>query len=139
MKPLKKKVSITLDIDIIDKYKQLSENCDRSFSQYVNLVLKDYYNMLPMALLSEIVMSFPEIEKLLSVEGLEQFIECDFNELYTYHLGIGTWIRNILIREKSDLLGGFIKGGVTEPDDMSMIIMQLFYIYLRTKTDFGRG
>ncbi len=42
MKPLKQKVSITLDEDIIEKIKKLSEECDRSFSQYVNLVLKEH-------------------------------------------------------------------------------------------------
>ncbi|MCH5263401.1 MAG: toxin-antitoxin system protein [Lachnospiraceae bacterium] len=42
MKPLKTKVSITLDTEIIDKIKVLSEQDDRSFSQYINLVLKEY-------------------------------------------------------------------------------------------------
>ena len=42
MKPLKSKVSITLDTDIIEQIKQLAENDDRSFSQYVNLILKEY-------------------------------------------------------------------------------------------------
>lgn len=42
MKPLKNKVSITLDNDIINKIKQLSEEDDRSFSQYINMVLKQY-------------------------------------------------------------------------------------------------
>ncbi len=42
MRPLKQKVSITLDIDIIEKIKILSEECDRSFSQYINLILKEY-------------------------------------------------------------------------------------------------
>ncbi len=40
MKPLKKKVSITLDDDIIEIIKKLAEDNDRSFSQYINLVLK---------------------------------------------------------------------------------------------------
>lgn len=44
MKPLKNKVSITLDQDIIEKIKHLAENDDRSFSQYVNLILKEYLN-----------------------------------------------------------------------------------------------
>lgn len=35
MKPLKTKVSITLDADIIEILKQLAEEDDRSFSQYV--------------------------------------------------------------------------------------------------------
>lgn len=42
MKPLKEKVSICLDPDIIEQVRTLAENCDRSFSQYVNLVLKNY-------------------------------------------------------------------------------------------------
>ncbi len=42
MKPLKTKVSITLDEDIISKIKELAEQDDRSFSQYINLVLKEY-------------------------------------------------------------------------------------------------
>lgn len=42
MKPLKTKVSITLDTDIIDSIKELAEKDDRSFSQYINLVLKEH-------------------------------------------------------------------------------------------------
>ncbi|MCQ4935310.1 MULTISPECIES: DUF6364 family protein [Anaerotignum] len=40
MKPLKEKVSMTLDSDIIERIKELAEKDDRSFSQYVNLVLR---------------------------------------------------------------------------------------------------
>lgn len=42
MKPLKSKVSITLDSDIIEKLKEMAEKDDRSFSQYVNLILRNY-------------------------------------------------------------------------------------------------
>ena len=42
MKPLKEKVSITLDNDIVEKIKLLAEEDERSFSQYINKVLKDY-------------------------------------------------------------------------------------------------
>lgn len=41
MKPLKSKVSITLDEDIIQKIRTLAEEDDRSFSQYINMVLKE--------------------------------------------------------------------------------------------------
>ena len=44
MKPLKEKVSITLDNDIIIKIRELADEDDRSFSQYINKVLKDYLN-----------------------------------------------------------------------------------------------
>lgn len=42
MKPLKTKVSITLDADVIEMIKDLAEKDDRSFSQYINLILKDF-------------------------------------------------------------------------------------------------
>ena len=40
MKPLKEKISITVDSDILDKIKYEAEKDDRSLSQYINLVLK---------------------------------------------------------------------------------------------------
>ena len=39
-RPLKTKVSLTLDENIVERVKELSEDSFRSFSQYVNLVLK---------------------------------------------------------------------------------------------------
>ena len=42
MKPLKNKVSITLDADVIEKIKTLAEKDDRSFSQYINMILKEH-------------------------------------------------------------------------------------------------
>ena len=42
MKPLKQNVSVTLDEEIVRQIKDLSEESDRSFSQFVNLVLRDY-------------------------------------------------------------------------------------------------
>jgi len=44
MKPLKEKVSITLDSDIVDRIKELAERDDRSFSQYINKILKEHIN-----------------------------------------------------------------------------------------------
>lgn len=42
MKPLKEKVSITLDSDIVSKIRILADDDDRSFSQYINMVLKEH-------------------------------------------------------------------------------------------------
>lgn len=41
-KPYKVKVSISLDEDTISVIKQLAENDDRTFSAYINKVLKDH-------------------------------------------------------------------------------------------------
>ena len=40
-RPLKSKVSITLDDDIIQKTKELAEKDDRNLSQYINRVLRE--------------------------------------------------------------------------------------------------
>ena len=45
MKPLKKKISVTLDGDMVEKLKILVEDSDRSLSQYINLVLKEHVNL----------------------------------------------------------------------------------------------
>ena len=42
MKPLKSKISITLDSDMIAILKQLAEEDDRSLSQCINLILKNH-------------------------------------------------------------------------------------------------
>ena len=40
MKPLKDRISITIDSDLLEKLKDRAEYDDRSLSQYINLVLK---------------------------------------------------------------------------------------------------
>ena len=42
MKPSKTKVSLTLDSDLVIKLKKLAERDKRSFSQYINVVLKKW-------------------------------------------------------------------------------------------------
>ena len=44
MRPLKRKMSVTLDGDIIEIIKELAEKDGRSFSQYINIVLIDHLN-----------------------------------------------------------------------------------------------
>ena len=44
MKPMKTKVSITLDEDLVEQLKRLAEEDDRSFSQYLNMILKNWIN-----------------------------------------------------------------------------------------------
>lgn len=46
MKPLKEKISITIDCDILEKLRKYSEADDRSLSQYINLVLKRHLEQL---------------------------------------------------------------------------------------------
>ena len=41
MKPLKEKISITIDGDILEKLREKAEYDDRSLSQYINIILKE--------------------------------------------------------------------------------------------------
>ena len=42
MKPLKERISITIDSDILEKMKEIAEYDDRSLSSFINLILKRY-------------------------------------------------------------------------------------------------
>ena len=42
MKPLKEKISITIDADILKALREKAEADDRSLSQYINLVLRKH-------------------------------------------------------------------------------------------------
>lgn len=42
MRPLKEKISITIDSDILEQIRVRAENDDRSLSQYINLILKQH-------------------------------------------------------------------------------------------------
>ena len=46
MKPLKEKISITIDNDILAKIKKKADDDDRSLSQYINIVLKQHLKTL---------------------------------------------------------------------------------------------
>ena len=46
MKPLKTRVSITLDEDVVKKLRVLAEEDDRQLSSYINLVLRKHLRSL---------------------------------------------------------------------------------------------
>ncbi len=46
MKPLKEKISITIDADLLKELKVEADKDERSLSQFINLALKKYLNEL---------------------------------------------------------------------------------------------
>ena len=42
MKPLKDKISITIDNDLLEKLREKAEYDDRSLSSYINLILRKF-------------------------------------------------------------------------------------------------
>lgn len=47
MRPLKARLSITLDQDLVEKIRELAEEDERSFSQYINLVMRQHVEKTP--------------------------------------------------------------------------------------------
>ena len=42
MRPLKEKISITIDSDLLEEVKREAEKDERSLSQYINLILRKH-------------------------------------------------------------------------------------------------
>lgn len=42
MRPLKDKISITVDNDLLEKARKLAEDDDRSLSQFINIALREF-------------------------------------------------------------------------------------------------
>ena len=47
LKPLKEKISITIDADVLAKARYWAEQDDRSLSQFINLALREYIKEYP--------------------------------------------------------------------------------------------
>lgn len=73
------------------------------------------------------------IEKLFDQKSLEEFRNSSYDELCFYHLTLGLWVRNHLLYRESPLYNVFTNAGVHQKDDMSSLMIRLFYIYMNTK------
>ena len=82
----------------------------------------------------EIEVIYDWLDDLLSEEEKKKMLSYDVNELYIYHFGLGTWIRNNILTEKSEVYKFFMKMGISHKDDMSAEIIEGFYGYLLYKT-----
>ena len=47
MRPLKEKISITIDSDLLEKLREKAEEDCRPLSQYINLILRKYMELAP--------------------------------------------------------------------------------------------
>ena len=82
---------------------------------------------------STIEEAFFEIERNLDEETLLNFLSCDYRCLNRYHFGLGLWIRNNLLAGESRLKELFATAGVDTSDDISALVIRLFYIYEKNK------
>ncbi len=85
-----------------------------------------------MKLIQHIEKQFPYLKKLLGEKELVEFAMCHYSNLHIYHLGFGSSIRNHLLKaHNNELYQLFIATGITNEDDMSSLIIELFFIYTK--------
>ena len=77
----------------------------------------------------ELEKSFSEIEKIFDEISMFNFINSNYNDLCLYHFGLGTFIRNNILQEKSEIYKIFLQSGIKDKDEISSIIIKLFYFY----------
>lgn len=73
---------------------------------------------------------FPEIEKACPHELLNDFMNTPYHQMDRFHFGLGQWIRQQYLKPCDPLFQQFQCCGVMLEDDMSSLILQLFYIHL---------
>jgi hypothetical protein len=86
-----------------------------------------------MSLFPEIEKTFVRLEGYLGAQGCKEFKQSSFADLYQYHFGLGMYIRNHFLGEKHKLYQLFAKAGAAERDEISFLLIQLFWVYLRLK------
>ncbi len=87
-----------------------------------------------MNLINELQICLGVIEKLAKNELKEKVKSCQYNELYKFHFGMGMYIRNELLSVDSELWRSITeKCPDIQKDDISELIIKLFYLYLNTK------
>lgn len=88
-----------------------------------------------MILFKEIIKCLPVIERSLSRSIMMKFLNSSYEDLSDFHFNIGLWIRNNLLKDSGEpdcLYRMFRDIGITQSDDMSTIITELFYIYMKS-------
>lgn len=87
-----------------------------------------------MTLYAEIEKTFPAIENVFIKKNLLEFKNTQPELLYLYHLGLGTWIRNRFLYDKSELHHAFVEDGILDIDEMSMQVIVAFHLFV----NFGK-
>jgi len=84
---------------------------------------------------NELFMSaLSDIEDLFDSESLNEFKKHKYNDLSNYHFTLGLHIRNEILTVNSDLYNVFIKSGVVQKDELSSLLIELFYFYIKSKS-----
>ena len=78
--------------------------------------------------------AFVRMETHLGEDALAVFSACRFCALHQWHLTFGIWVRNTLLPETGALYHLFQSCGVAGRDEMSALLLRLFYCFLKSRT-----
>ena len=73
------------------------------------------------------------LESAMDDEGIDEFLKCGIDGIWKSHFGIGLWLRNNVLTCDNLIYHSFIRQGITDKDEMSAIIIEGFYWYLKSK------
>lgn len=88
-----------------------------------------------MGLLSDIESCFPAISQQFNAAEMKKFLDSSFADLSDYHCSLGLWIRNNLLYNNPQFMQTLACDGLYSADDMSMLIIRLFYICKKTQQE----
>ena len=89
--------------------------------------------MICMNFFEELQKSLVKLENELEPKALRQILEMNYSDIYLCHYGLGMCIRNNLLQEGSSLYQLFKECGMDDRDDISCILTEIFFVYIRTK------
>ena len=89
-----------------------------------------------MNILDELEKTFMYIEYYMDSNSMEEFISCEYKDIYQFNFIFGLWIRNNLLVDEGKLLNIFKLAGITQIEDMTDLIIRLYYIYIKYKKKF---
>lgn len=90
-----------------------------------------------LALERETANCFPILKARLSEDNRRVLANTPMQMLAMYHYGLGTWIRNNLLKPESMLYLLFQDAGFDQKDDMSMFVIEKFHAFLQRDTGEG--
>ncbi len=79
-----------------------------------------------------IVIVFWKLKNTMRKDRLK-FSSYNYKNLQDYHFSLGVFIRNNILKNDTYLYQLFNKCGIGELDDMSLMIIRMFYIFLNSK------
>lgn len=62
-----------------------------------------------------------------------EFMSSAYSQIEKYHFVLGLWIWNNILCQDESLYKSFATLGITDMDDISDLLLRLFYIYLTQK------